>query len=192
MSVVGWCRVKPRPVHRTRLQQTKSVQNANTGNITIRTVNARPSVDKATEIHLTISDENLDIVAINETSLPLDVPYAVSMDTAPPEYNIMNKEGHHGGGLAVIFKDNLKVTRVLINLKTSRFEVITVIIIVRVEKFLMANIYHPPCPDIATFFNELSDLEDFMVTTGGHSIFIGNFNCARRYRQSFQNLDILF
>ena len=42
----------------------------------------------------------------------------------------------------------------------------------------MANIYRSPCPDIITFIDELSDLEDFMVTTGDHPIFVGDFNCV--------------
>ena len=54
------------------------------------------------EIHLTISDENLDIVAINKTWLPLD-------DTLDGSPILMGAIWMVVVVVAVIFKDNLKV-----------------------------------------------------------------------------------
>ena len=68
-------------------------------------------------------------------------------------------------------------------------------IIVAVKKILMANIYRPPCPDIITFLDEQSELEDFMVTTGGYPIFVSNINYTGLHQKVstfVSNLDVLF
>ena len=59
-------------------------------NLIIGTVNTRLAVHKAAEIHLTINDEQLEIVAVTETCVPLDTPDAISVDIAPTGYTISN------------------------------------------------------------------------------------------------------
>ena len=51
-------------------------------------------------------------------------------------------------------------------------------LVVGCERFLLVSIYWPPDTDIVTILDELSDLEEFQSTTGGHPILLGDFNCT--------------
>ena len=50
-------------------------------------------------------------------------------------------------------------------------------LVIGCERFQLASIYRPLGADIVTFLNELSDLEEFLSTTGGLAILLGDFNC---------------
>ena len=83
-----------------------------TANIIIGTLNARSIVNKAADFHLTAADEKLDVAAISETWVPLNAPDAISHDSIPLGYNVINAPclgGRCGGGLAIVY---LKLTRV--------------------------------------------------------------------------------
>ena len=50
-------------------------------------------------------------------------------------------------------------------------------LVIGCERYLLANIYRPPGVDIITILDELSDTEEFLFMTGGHSIPLGDFSC---------------
>ena len=150
-----------------------------TTNIIIGTINARSIVNKAANFHLTAAEEKLDVVAISETWVPLDAPDAISHDFVRPGYNVINAPrlgGRRGGGLAIVYREDLKVTRVSPKIKLDTFEVLVVRITVGVERFLLANLYRPPGVAVVAFLDELSDLDEALTEMGGHLFFIGNFN----------------
>ena len=94
---------------------TRPINAAGARNITVGALNARSVVNKAAEINLTIEDERLDVLAVSETWIPLEAPDAISGDMAPPGFHVINapcSDGRQGGGLAIIHRDNLKVTPV--------------------------------------------------------------------------------
>ena len=100
-------------------------------------------------------------------------------DIAPKGYAVINAprlDGHRGGGdggLAVIYRENLKVTTLPHKPTPTTFDVLVV-------KF---GFYLPTSTDqqiqIVTFvFNELSDLENTLSVAGGHPVYVGDFNCS--------------
>ena len=119
MSVAGWCRIKYRPLRRTHVHQ--AIQNANFGNITIGTVNARSSIHKAAVKHLTVTRITISWLWTRPTCTGCDqYGHTASPWYNPPPSPSPRLDGRRGSGLAVIFKNNLIVTRVSINLKTSK------------------------------------------------------------------------
>ena len=79
--------------------------------ITVGALNARSAVNKAAEIHLTIEDERLDVLAVSATSIPLESPDAISGDMTPSGFRVINTPRPDGrrGGLAIIHRNNLMV-----------------------------------------------------------------------------------
>ena len=117
-------------------------------------------MNKAAELHLTIEEEQLDILALCETWMPLDAPDAISLDIASYGYTVINAPrecGRRGGGLAIIHQEDIKVTRVHIKSKPTTFEALVVKIVVGVERFSLANIYRPPGGEIIAFLDELTN-----------------------------------
>ena len=62
----------------------------------ITVLNARSVVNKVVEIHLTMEDEWLDVLAVSETWIPLDAPDAISSNIAPPGFHIINAPRRDG------------------------------------------------------------------------------------------------
>ena len=89
-----------------------------------------------------------------------------------PSARILNRQVGWCGGLAVICRNSLLVTRVLLKVTTTTFEVLVAKVISGVERFLIVNV-----DEITPFLDELSDLEDTLVSSGFHPILIGDFNC---------------
>ena len=59
-----------------------------------------------------LTDSNIDICAIKETWLKTDDDLTMKI-VLPPNYNIHSTSrttGRHGGGLVLVYKDNINVT----------------------------------------------------------------------------------
>ena len=78
----------PGLVRRTLKPHNNTIKNITTGSL-----NARSILSIAADFHLTVAEENLDIVAITETWVPLDAPDAVSQEFVPPGYTVINAPG---------------------------------------------------------------------------------------------------
>ena len=81
------------------------------------------------------------------------------------------------GGLAIIYYDKLKVLPVKLQTPPSTFEALMVKLVIDCARFLLVNIYWPSGIDIVAFLEELFDMEEFLSTTGGHPILLGDFIC---------------
>ena len=95
--------------------------------VTLGTLNARSIVNKAADFHLTVEEENLDVVAITETWVPSDAPNAVSEDFIRSGYSVINasrSDGRRGGGLDIVYREHLKVAHVSLKIAPSAFEVL--------------------------------------------------------------------
>ena len=84
--------------------------------INIGVWNVRSAVNKTASIHTTITDFDLDALAVSETWIRADDPPAIQLDPAPQGYNILHvhraagPDGpRRGGGLAFIHRDSMKV-----------------------------------------------------------------------------------
>ena len=49
-------------------------------------------------------------------------------------------------------------------------------IIIGAERFFLAKTYRPPGGDVATFLDELSDLDETLTTLSEHLVYLGDFN----------------
>ena len=94
--------------------------------------------------------------------------------------NAPRLDGHHGGGLAIIYCEHVKVALVLLKITPSAFVVLLVRIIIGAERFFLANIYQPPGGDVVTFLDEFSDLDETLTILGGYLIYLGDFNTPRK------------
>ena len=62
-------KVNPGPVKQINNSKNNSIKK-----VTVGTLNAHSIVNKAADFHLTVEEENLDVVAITETWVPSDTP----------------------------------------------------------------------------------------------------------------------
>ena len=143
-------------------------------------VNACSAVHKAAEIHALIAEHHLDVLHVTETSFLPDAPDTISMDIAPPGFRLLSavsSNGRRGGGLAVIFKEHLKVSTAKLPLSPSSFEMQAINLIVGNINFTLLGIYRPPSTNTDTFLEKLSDVLDAVNLTDRHSIILGDVNC---------------
>lgn len=122
----------------------------------------------------------LDLLAVNETWVPVNSPDAVSNSMVPQGYRVINAprtDGRRAGGVAFIYRDDLNITPGQINLTFSTFEFLVVRLVVGSEKFMLASIYRLQETSVETFLDDLSDLFDALSNSGGHPILAGDFNC---------------
>ena len=88
-------------------------------NLTISHVNAHSVNNKVGTQESIVTEGNLDICAIMETWLKLENDDSTIKQIPPGGYNIISyprTNGHMGGGVALIFKDNLWI----VDNKTNR------------------------------------------------------------------------
>ena len=76
-------------------------------------INACSAVNKAAIINI-INDEYIDVLAISETWVQKNAPDAVKLDIASPGYTVVHAHrksdvAKRGGGLAVVYRDNIRV-----------------------------------------------------------------------------------
>jgi len=122
----------------------------------------------------------MDILAVCETWVPAEAPDAISDCMVPAGYSVINvprQGGRRGGGVAVIYRDNLNITQCQLDTASTTFEFVVVRLVIGSVKFVIANIYRPPGTSISSFFEDMSNLYDAMCCEGGHPILVGDFNC---------------
>jgi exonuclease III len=148
-------------------------------------LNTWSAVNKAAQIHDVIDTHNLDVLVLTETFIKADAPDAVKKDVAPVGYNIVHahrttltKGGRkkRGGGLAVIYRDGLKVSVLPTTSRLSTFEAVQVGITAGNKRVNLAGIYRPPPTATASFFEEFADFCDVLESLPGSLIIVGDFN----------------
>ena len=76
------------------------------------------------------------------------------MEMAPPGYKVVcvpRIDGHRGGGLAVIYKDYLKLIPVMVAFTPTTFEFQVVHLIIGCEHFIISNVYRLPSTKVTEF-----------------------------------------
>jgi len=158
--------------------------------------------NKAAAIHDVIADHHLDFLALCETWIRLDDPPAIANDAAPDGFKIVNVARCRpaarsstvqrssssnstqtvGGGLAVIYRDDLTVRPhpLLDKLpEVTSFE-LQIVRVRSIAPFLtVVNVYRPPSIDVSTFVDELADVLATIVSgCSDHLLLCGDVNCA--------------
>ena len=90
---------------------------------TFGSFNVRSAVHKAALIHDMISENKLDIMALQETWIPPDAPPTIVDDIAPPGFTAYHvHRPTRGGGLAIIIRDHFQARPVDVKWKPRLFE----------------------------------------------------------------------
>jgi len=148
-------------------------------------LNIRSVTSKVALVHDIIHDHCLDILALQETWLPPDSHPAIKQDIAPPGFAVCHVHRPRvvggpskGGGLAVVYRDHLKVRTIDLQFQPTTFEQQSIVISSTTPPILLINIYQPHSPPAAAFYEELETL--FSVSTSKSSarvVLCGDFNC---------------
>ncbi|MCK5882742.1 MAG: hypothetical protein KAG61_03570, partial [Bacteriovoracaceae bacterium] len=101
----------------------------------------------------------------------------------PEGYEIANKprESGRGGGVAIIYRQNIQLKRVASTNMFSSFEHIEVVVKVKSDHIRIVSIYRPP-PTKANkhtnrqFFEEFSTYCDHLASTSGRLVLVGDLN----------------
>ena len=150
-------------------------------------LNVRSAIHKAAAIHSLIADEQLQILALNETWASLDDPPAILQDIAPAGFQILHTPrpqsttGHRGGGLALLISDGMtaRVQQTMSPTTTTTFEVQCIRVTVSRFSFIITNVYRPSSTAPSTaFYNELSDYVSAVCSNNSVPVLLcGDFNC---------------
>ena len=151
-------------------------------------LNIRSAVHKSALVHDLIDENNLDVLALSETWVVEDDPPAIKLDIAPPGYGILQTERHgatvsnRGGGLALIFRNNIDVKRYpagLVKDAPVTFEYQMFELRFGKLRTMLVNIYRPPAGGLARFCDDLSNfLTVVLAKSGDRLLMCGDFNCA--------------
>ena len=118
--------------------------------------NVRSAVHKAALLHDMISENKLDIMALQETWIPPDAPPAIVDDIAPPSFTAYHvHRPTRGGGLAIIIRDHFQARPVDVKWNPRLFELLLLRInLNRKRTLLIANIYQPTSSPSSDFFED--------------------------------------
>jgi exonuclease III len=174
LLLAGDIEINPGPV---------SLTSVNLSHLNIRSATSvTPQLYKPTSIQETISDHKLDILSLSETWLPLDTLPSVLNSLTPPNFSILSSpraSGCRGGGLAVIYRSTLKLTKILLSNYTS-FESLCVRFTTtsgtKPLSFILLTIYRPPSSSKPIFLSEFATLLEDLATSPSELIITGDFN----------------
>ena len=96
------------------IQVNLGTNQTKTSNVRVGTVNTRSVKNKSDLIIETSKLENLDFLVISETWLKdEDIHWIATSSLSTDEYRVqtINRQGKHGGGVALLHKDRYQVTR---------------------------------------------------------------------------------
>ena len=145
--------------------------------INFASLNVRSAVGKSALIHSIIADDNIDVLALNETWIRKDAPAVILQDPAPEGYRIIHvhrkttaDNPSRGGGLAIISRDSIPVrTHPLANsFDPASFELQLALVGSGPSAFILMNVYRPPSQSKFVFTEELLDITSTITATSGN------------------------
>jgi len=165
--------------------------------ITLGSLNIRSATSKAALIQNLIYDHNIDIIALQETWFKPDTHPAINQDVAPPGFAVNHVYRQfaaggptRGGGLAVIYRDHVKVRPIDLHFQPATFELQSLLISSSTPPVLLVNIYQRHSPPTAVFFDELETLLSCVtVESSARLVLCGDFNCPGNDGRINDNLD---
>ena len=145
-------------------------------------LNGRFIANKGALVQDVIIQNKLDILVITETSNPSDAPDAIKFRCTPDGYRVHHvhrgDSSKKGGGLAIVYRDGLKIEWVSPSKQFDTFECQVVTVTSVRSPLTIVNIYRPPITVASNrFAQELHDFVDSLMTSCKPLIICGDFNC---------------
>ena len=147
-------------------------------------LNAQSVRNKAALLMDYIIEEDLDMMAITETWLrPGSLDNITVGEITPCGYSMLHKprETGRGGGVGIIFRDNINVNMESMNCSYQTFECMQVTAVIRSFTYSIAIIYRPP-PSVknklksTVFFEEFDSFLSDHVLAAGKLVLMGDIN----------------
>ena len=148
------------------------------------TLNARSVRNKTTEIYDYIIDHDIDVLGVTETWLKSGSQDKITIGNLTPSgYTLHHvpRSKRKGGGVALIFRENFKITAKKTANSFKSFEYMERQLVSGSSTFQIAIVYRPPpsCKNESTTAQFMEDFEAFLLNRklyGGHDIISGDFN----------------
>ena len=173
------------PIQSHELPRTSSAIDLNkvytAKHLNVHIWNARSVRNKTISICDYIIEYEPDILFFTETWLRSDEQVIIG-ELTPPGYTFMNspRDGYtHSGGIGIVFKDEMKLTKVTVDFTSNTFEHICVTDCTKNIRFV--TVYRPPPSQENGFTTSgfLSEFEDFLETVTllqGKLLLVGDYN----------------
>mgnify|MGYP003547058831 FL=1 len=157
-------------------------------------LNIHSLCNKSASLSNYLSSHPTDILSLNETWIQPDDSPNFASSLIPPRYSIIHtprSTGQKGGGVAIVFRSFLKITRLATTLPTPKsFELMTTKLICGNKQFILINIYRPPSHTfinpitkepvskdlIQLFYEEFTSLLEHFISSPSELIITGDFN----------------
>jgi hypothetical protein len=168
----------------TQIQCNPAVSSSHVSNLSFAHINARSIKNKTTSLVDYIVDQDLDVVAISETWLGRDRRDAVvEGDICPAGYGLLHvpRDNGKGGGVAVLYKANLRVSKE-VSRQYESFEHIEVRVSPANGNIFLLSVFYRPPPNrkngltTSQFFGEFSNFIDDRILMKEKIVICGDFN----------------
>jgi exonuclease III len=134
---------------------------------------------KAPSLSNFLIENNIDIIALNETWLrPTDTESFLA-DLTPSTFTLINepRPNRDGGGLAFFHRSGIPLTRTNFDVgKPKSFEALASSLSAGNKCFVFLNIYRPPSLSLREFFLEFQTLLELLISKPSDLIITGDFN----------------
>ncbi|XP_060590708.1 uncharacterized protein LOC132745754 [Ruditapes philippinarum] len=165
-----------------KIDQISNLNELRRNNLTLSTVNSRSLRNKSAELLQHIYEEQIDFCVITETWLQPEGDDKTRGELKQDGYNLddVPRSERKGGGLALLYRDNLKCSR-LSNDQFQSFECAEWEIKCKIFTLKIVGIYRPPYSKShpvtqATFLNEFPELLDRVLLKPEPVVILGDFN----------------
>ena len=134
--------------------------------------------DKPALIQEFISDNEIEIMSVNETFLSENELQSTINTFTPPNYSFIHKPrpgDERGGGVGFIYRSYIKLVQHTIPTFKS-FESLGVKFTIGSKSFILLTIYRPPSSSVKEFKEEFSSLLETLISLPSELVISGDFN----------------
>ena len=183
-TISGTCKTNLIECSVTNLENQQTGQSKKCNKLKFGLVNARSINNKVEEIIDTIITNDIDVLAITEswladTSTPSPAIVQILKGLHNFNFNSQPRPDKRGGGICVLFKDSLTVTKNPIPAFES-FELLDLTIKFNQDLIRLATVYRPPnagkTASPTNFLSEFSTYLELVLVTNNRLLVTGDFN----------------
>jgi hypothetical protein len=140
--------------------------------------NARSLVSNKHLFNYHITVTGLDLLAITETWLNEDIGDVTLRDVCPAGYSAIHcpRASGRGGGIALLFRDSIRVNGLNVDFKPASFEYLPASLSVNGNTICLVVIYRSPSLSPSLFLTEFADLLELLLPTPSKLLIVGDFN----------------